>query len=259
MDLFVRESGPMRAPAIVFLHGGRTSGWSWEPVVEQLPGYRCLAPDLPGFGASARHGPFGIGRAADAVAELIRSRVDSRRASVVGFSLGAQVAVHLLATEPDLIDRAVLCGTFVNPLPYPRLTLHAAGLLARNPISRWTLRRRWSARRMGVPAASLEMYRADMRLAAGDQLDRIVSESAGFGVPTGLAASRAPALFVTGSREPMPVRRSGAVLARRMPGGTEAVALGLRHDWPMRRPGLCARTVAGWVSGASLPEEIVVR
>ncbi|MCK0173981.1 MULTISPECIES: alpha/beta fold hydrolase [Mycobacteriaceae] len=227
MDLFVRESGPMPAPAIVFLHGGRTSGWSWEPVVGQLPGYRCLAPDLPGFGASARHGPFGIGRAADAVAELIRSRVESERASVVGFSLGAQVAVHLLAAEPDLVDRAVLCGTFVNPLAYPRLTLHAAGLLA--------------------------------RLAAGEQLDRIVSESAGFGVPTGLAASPVPALFVTGSKEPMPVRRSGAVLARSMPRGTEAVALGLRHDWPMRRPELCARTVAGWVSGASLPDEIVVR
>ena len=47
VDLFVRESGPVGAPSIVFLHGGRLSGWSWEPVVERIQGYHCLVPDLP--------------------------------------------------------------------------------------------------------------------------------------------------------------------------------------------------------------------
>ncbi len=50
MDLFVRESGPVGAPTIVFLHGGYTSGWSWEPVVERMQQYRCLVPDLPHLG-----------------------------------------------------------------------------------------------------------------------------------------------------------------------------------------------------------------
>ena len=47
MDLFVRESGPVEAPAIVFLHGGNMSGWSWEPVVERMQQYRCLVPIFP--------------------------------------------------------------------------------------------------------------------------------------------------------------------------------------------------------------------
>ena len=111
MDLFVRESGPVGAPAIVFLHGAYTSGWSWEPVVERMQQYRCLVPDLPHFGKSFELGPFEMGRAATAVAELIRSRVGTGRAHVVGWSLGAQVGVQLLATEPKLVDRAVLCGT----------------------------------------------------------------------------------------------------------------------------------------------------
>ena len=52
MDLFVRESGPVGAPTIVFLHGAYTSGWSWEPVVERMQHYRCLVPDLPHYGKS---------------------------------------------------------------------------------------------------------------------------------------------------------------------------------------------------------------
>ncbi len=118
MDLFVRESGPVGAPAIVFLHGAYTSGWSWEPVVERMQQYRCLVPDLPHYGKSFEQGPFEMGRAAAAVAELIRSRVDTGRAHVVGLSLGAQVGVQLLATEPKLVDRAVLCGTAINRVPF---------------------------------------------------------------------------------------------------------------------------------------------
>ena len=112
MDLFVRESGPVGAPTIVFLHGAYTSGWFWEPVVERMQQqYRCLVPDLPHYGKSFEQGPFEMGRAATAVAELIRSRAGTGRAHVVGLSLGAQVGVQLLATEPKLVDRAVLCGT----------------------------------------------------------------------------------------------------------------------------------------------------
>ena len=80
MSLFVRESGPAGAPAIVFLHGGNLSGWSWEPVVERMQQYRCLVPDLPHYGKSFQHGPFEMGRAAAAVAELIRARVGAGRA-----------------------------------------------------------------------------------------------------------------------------------------------------------------------------------
>ena len=131
MDLFVRESGPVEAPAIVFLHGGDMSGWSWEPVVERMPQYRCLVPDLPQFGKSFQQGPFEMGRAATAVAELIRSRVGIGVAHVVGFSLGAQVGVQLLATEPKLVDRAVLCGTLINTMPYVRAHAAPAGAARR--------------------------------------------------------------------------------------------------------------------------------
>ena len=127
MDLFVRESGPVGAPAIVFLHGAYTSGWSWEPVVERMQQYRCLVPDLPHYGKSFEQGPFEMGRAAAAVAELIRSRVDTGRAHLVGLSLGAQVGVQLLATEPKLVDRAVLCGTVINRMPFVPVDAAPAG------------------------------------------------------------------------------------------------------------------------------------
>jgi pimeloyl-ACP methyl ester carboxylesterase len=258
MNLFVRESGPVEAPAIVFLHGGTMSGWSWEPVVERMQGYRCLVPDLTGFGKSSQQGPFEMDRAADAVAEVIRSRVGSGRAHVVGLSLGAQVGVQLMATEPKLVDRAVLCGTVINTMPYVRLTRLLLGLVNRNMLYRWVINRFWNAHHPGVPAARIDDYREDVRLVTGGQLAHVVVASAGFTLPEGLDKSDSPALFITGGKEMPAVRRWAATLARKMPNAVDRVAIGMPHEWPLRYPDLFSRTVDGWFSGTALPPEIAL-
>jgi pimeloyl-ACP methyl ester carboxylesterase len=253
VDLFVRESGPADAPVIVFLHGGLMSGWTWEPVVTRLPRYHCLAPDLPQYGKSFQQGPFEMARAADAVAELIRTRAATGRAHLVGHSLGAQVGVQLLATEPRLVDRAVLSSTFLNTLPAVPVTRRLAGLVARTPVFRWLLiTRHWDARH----AAQNTGYREDARLNSGAQLAHIAMASAGFTLPTGLEKSSAPTLFLTGGNEPRLLRRWAAVLAAAMPNGIDRVARGMGHDWPVLDPEPFSRTVDAWLRGAALPPEI---
>ncbi|OYN75044.1 alpha/beta fold hydrolase [Mycolicibacterium sphagni] len=253
VDLFVRESGPVDAPAVVFLHGGLMSGWTWQPVVERMQNYRCLVPDLPQYGKSFHHGPFEMTRAASAVAELIRARVNTGRAHLVGYSLGAQVGVQLLATEPQLIDRAVLSSTFVNTMPAVQLTRRLAGLLARTAWARWfVINRHWDTHY----AAQNANYRDDARLNAGPQLAHIAVASAGFTLPAGLDKADLPTLFVTGGQELRIARRWAATLAHSMPNGVNGVATDMRHDWPQRDPDLFACTVDAWLSGSPLPPEI---
>lgn len=254
--MFVRESGSVDAPAIVFLHGGLMSGWTWDPVVERLQHYHCLVPDLPQYGKSFRQGPFEMGRAAGAVAELIRSRVPAGRAHLVGFSLGAQVGVQLLASEPHLVDRAVLSSTLVNTLPGVPLTRRLAGMFARTALFRWLLiTRHWDAGH----AAQNAGYDEDARLNSGVQLAHIATASAGFTMPDGLKTSDVPVLFVAGADELRAIRHWAALLARSMPNGVNRIAVGMGHDWPLHNPDLFARTADAWLSGTTLPAELMAR
>jgi pimeloyl-ACP methyl ester carboxylesterase len=258
VDLFVRESGPVGAPAVVFLHGGNMSGWSWEPVVERMQQYRCLVPDLPHYGKSFEQGPFEMGRAAAAVAELIRARVGAGRAHVVGFSLGAQVGVQLLATEPKLVDRAVLSGTVVNTMPFVRQTQLLLGTISRNGIYRRLVSRYRNSRPAPIPSARIDDYREDVRLITSGQLADVVVASAGFTLPEGLDETDSPTLFVTGAKETPAIRRWAAALAQQMPNGVDRVAVGMLHDWPLRDPDLFSRTVDGWLTDSALPPEIAL-
>jgi len=219
MGLHVRESGPAWAPTIVFLHGGGQSGQSWQPVVERLHQYRCLTPDLPDHGQSVDEGPFDMARAAAAVADIIRPRVDGGRVLLVGHSLGAQVATQLMANDPELVDRAVLCGPVFNALP---------GV--------------WLARML-------------LRVAVGipPTIRSVVAASSGFTVPEGLQRCDSPTLVLYGTNESPFVRRSATLIGRRMPNGIAGAATGMTHNWPLRYPDLFSRTVDGWIAGSELP------
>lgn len=244
MGLFTREFGPAEAPTVLFLHGAEHSGRSWQPVIEQLPQYRCLFPDLPQHGESVQEGSFTIDQAASAVAELVRSRADTNRMHLVAHSLGAQVGTQLLATEPGLFDRAVLCGTILNTLPGVWLTRHLLGAVA--GISR-----------------SFEMSQSNLdadgaRLMPAGLFSEIVAASAGFTLPEGIDRSDSSTLILTGAAEPPFVHQSATVLRRRMPNGTAGVARGMRHNWPLHHPDIFARTVDSWLTGNALPDEIAV-
>lgn len=255
MELFAREFGAVGAPAIVLLHGAEYSGRSWKPVIEHLQQYHCLVPDLPQHGRSARQGPFEMGTAAAAVAELVRSRVGTGRVHLVGLSLGAQVGVQLLATEPELIDRAVLCGTVINDLPAVPQTRLALGLFARLTRSLFFTVTR-NAHYVGVVPAKFTDHRAGMRFMSPTQLVNVVEASAGFTLPEGLGKVDSPTLFLTGAKEIRLVHRSAATLAQQMPNGVDRVVTDMGHDWPLRYPDLFSRTVDGWLSGTALPPEV---
>ena len=93
---------------VVLLHGGAVDSRFFDAM---LPGlvqrFRVIRTDLWGHGRTAdRPGPFSLDSFAADVAELIE-RVAGGAADVVGHSIGANVALALAMSRPDLVRRTV--------------------------------------------------------------------------------------------------------------------------------------------------------
>lgn len=267
MPLYVRSSGPADAPSVVFLHGGGTSGWAWAPVVERLADYHCLVPDLPEHGMSLAAGPFSIRGAARAVAELIRARAHGRRAHVVGLSLGGQVVLELLASDRDVIDRAVLSGTMVL-LPRPpgparrpsrlRPRLDTLALLDRSfrllmPIRDNPLLIRGLLRMSRIPGRYLPLYRRDARRATPDGLMRLVTENFAYRAPPNLRSVRVPTLVLVGQDEPLALHQAAGAIAAALPAAAAGVAPGVAHSWHLEAPDRFAEAVRAWIADRPVP------
>jgi pimeloyl-ACP methyl ester carboxylesterase len=104
------EGGPGGTP-VLLLHGWPDSHRLWRHQVEALTaaGYRTIAPDLRGFGASDAPEDveaYGVGHSVgDALAIL--DELGVARAHVVGHDWGAPVAWLLGTLSPDRVDHLV--------------------------------------------------------------------------------------------------------------------------------------------------------
>jgi pimeloyl-ACP methyl ester carboxylesterase len=242
-DMYVRESGSPGSPAILFIHGAGQSSREWCGHMARLPGFHCLAPDLPGHGQS-NHLPLpSIERLVDLVAELIETRVPAGRAHVVGISWGAFLAQVLLRRHADRVDRVVSDGT---PIAWPRLV----GPLA---IGLYTVITPFLHTRP-VRALYQDIVDAeDLRLVSRRAYWRSVMQC--YAGVSAAVASPCPTLLVAGEKESY-IRPPDAVLAALMAHAEAWYAPGVGHCWQRKEPELHIRMVEAWCTGKEMPAEL---
>lgn len=99
-------------PAMVFLHGFPLSKGCWQPQIDAMSAdYRCIAPDLRGFGGSAATpGATTMDRFADDVGELLES-LGAGPAVLVAHSMGGYVALAFARRHPEMLRGLVLVAT----------------------------------------------------------------------------------------------------------------------------------------------------
>lgn len=107
---------------VVLIHGsgpGVTAYANWRLTIPHLAKrYRVLAPEMVGFGYSAR--PAEIEYGAQTWVDQIVAFLDAlsiQRASLVGNSFGGAIALRVAAELPDRVQRLVLMGSIGVPFP----------------------------------------------------------------------------------------------------------------------------------------------
>ena len=92
-------------PAILYVHGVPTASWDWIPFLERTGG---IAPDLPGFGHSAKPASFDYSIAGyDRFVEAFADQLGLARLSLVVHDWGS-VALAFAQRFPERIERLVL-------------------------------------------------------------------------------------------------------------------------------------------------------
>jgi 3-oxoadipate enol-lactonase len=114
MPLHYIDPNPQGSTPVLLLHGlgADSNSWSLQLTALAEAGYRPIAPDTPGFGASPYDGRgWSISRVAAGIAELIEE-LGLGTAHVVGLSMGGTIAQQLALDYPHLLRKLVLVSTF---------------------------------------------------------------------------------------------------------------------------------------------------
>ena len=160
--IFFRAGGPAEADVLVLIHGFPTASWDWEALWPDLAQrYRVYAPDLIGFGLSAKPLDYAYSLIDQAsLVEGLLLHVGATAYHVLAHDYGDSVAQELLARQAEQGERPRLRSVaFLNgglfaethrPVLVQRLLLSPVGALIGRLASRAQLAR--NMRRIFGPA-----------------------------------------------------------------------------------------------------------
>ena len=240
-------------PPVLFLHGNPDTKETWAEVMAALSDapLRCLAPDLPGFGASSPDpGPQTLERFAAWTAELATALCGEESVHLVVHDVGGFYGLPFAASWPERVASL----TILNTLFWPDYRWHAFARAWRTPLvgelvmacaNRWVFVNEVRRGSRGFPREVAEAAYTRVTPAARRTVLRLYRalDPAVFDPwePRLLAASaQVPTRVIWGERDPyIPARfaeRFGTELVERLPG--------VGH-WPMvERPALVAERIA---------------
>ncbi len=258
--LHVAETGT--GPPVLLVHGQPGVGADWEPVIERLRAdHRVLAPDRPGYGASA---PLALSMAenAEILSELLGAG-DGGPAVVVGHSYGGGIAALLAARHPELVRGLVLVGSVGNAasvngfdhvlaLPVIGEVFSAVGLVTLGhvlprlrPLARFLPEHAGTRLRASLP---------DLRYAAGvsrlglrmcrtfvAEQRSLIAEIAE--VEAAIAALDLPVSVITGTWDTVVPPSVAVSIARSVPGAELVAVAGVGHFVPRDQPSAVASAV----------------
>jgi len=222
----------------------------WQPQLERLAHFHCLAPDMPEHGESRAIQPFTLEDTARRIVGLIQERVPGGRASLVGLSLGGAVALTVLRLSPQVVARAMVTGTAAK-------ISQALGRIAE--ASLWMYRLytpqklvELTAKQMGIPAQYRQFFDDDLLYTSTVEFSRrLYRELVVMELPVQL---NVPLLAAVGEKETPAAKAAARKLVRLYPGAKGVVVPGLGHVWNLQNPDLFAETVRLWTCGDPLPE-----
>lgn len=139
MELVLADGGRVRVhtwgtgPPVVLLHGVPDTGRSWALLASRLAQrYRCIAPDLPGFGGSDR--PAWFGASLDDMArwcdEVIEAVVPDTPVDLVLHDFGGPFGLAWAVRHPARVRRIVV----MNTVFFPEFRWHFWARVWRTPV-----------------------------------------------------------------------------------------------------------------------------
>ena len=235
-----REAGS--GPLVLFLHGLGMTRTGFDLQLTALAReYRCVAWDMPGYGASpALAGGLSFASLGDCVAGLIET-LGEARAHIAGLSMGGQIALHTALRHPGrvrslaLLDSSPAFGLDgTDPEAWKRLRLDAldAGQTPASmaePVLRSIMAPDADAAAVSAAAASMARISADGLRAAVEFLPT-------HDVRARLGEVSAPTLVLVGEHDEETPLSYAEALAHGIPGATLQVVPGAGHVSNLEAP-----------------------
>jgi len=230
-------------PVLLLVHGWAGNIYNWKEVILPLSqNFRVIAVDLPGSGQSSCDS--GRQYTTTAYADFLAHFLDAlqiKKASVLGNSMGGQVAAEFALNYPDRIEELILCdaagaGNFPGLFKLAGVVMTGRTVIPLIhlvfPVKEEKLLKQPESERLRVRLAE-ERYSSDARACTGRALSASMKSMVRHDLSDRLGRIHAPTLVIWGSNDDLLPVATADRFAAKIAGSKKVIIAGGVHT-PMQ-------------------------
>ncbi|MEO0385246.1 MAG: alpha/beta hydrolase [Pseudomonadota bacterium] len=240
-------AGSQSGSLLVFLHAAGTTSWMWDTVVERLQHRRCMLIDLPGHGGSRATRWQSLDETARLVHQTISMAEPQKDVHLVGLSLGAYVAMTLLAQRPTAYASATLSGMHAGAMPNATMMRLITRIMT--PLTVRPFMARKTAKFLGGSGTDVDAYVRQARKVDVPSLRQAGLDAIAFEMPANALPIATRVMVAAGSKEHPHILETQQTIVSALPNAQGHIAPGLGHGWSMEDPDQFAAMIDRQIQG----------
>lgn len=232
---------------LIFIHGGDVGPWMWREQRRHFgDAFSVHTPTLPGHEPAAFDCYTSHADAARAVAKQVGLEKLAGDVTVIGFSVGGQVAIEVTSMFPELVARTVVVSSLVKPWRAASLLAHTSAAAA--PLAGNRRFARLQARQLYLPDQDFDDYFALTSAMSRNSLTSMMRANFSFSPPENFLTRNNPVLLMAGSQEPRSLVDGLTDLRDQLPSARFECIDGVGHGAPIAKPAQFNQVLESWLA-----------
>lgn len=242
---------------MLFIHGGGVSGWMWDKQVQYFSDFHCVVPDLLKQDSKSDIEEFSIKNSAEQLLMIIEKKAKSKKVIVIGFSLGAQIAIEMMSMKPQLIDYAIINSALVRPIPFARYLISPSVKLA-FPLIRNKVFSKLQAKTLYISKDYFEKYYEESTNMERDTLIKILKENMIFEIPQNFSIVQGKVLVTVGAKERAIMKKSASDIVKVNPNCKGVIFPKIGHGAPLANPEFFNQVIEKWINEGDMSDGKII-
>lgn len=215
---------------LLFLHGGGVGGWMWKKQIMHFKDFRCAVAELDFEAANVT-----IEHLANQLLKWAENNKRNGKLALIGFSIGAQIALQMVSKRPDLFCFTMLNSPLTIPVNLPRNIIRIAVSLT-HPLIKNKSFAALQARALSISAEDFDTYYQHSLQISSMALTKMLEENMQFAIPKNFSNIQTDILVTVGAKEKQIMKRSASEITNRNPYCSSLLIADIGHGFPVEQP-----------------------